>query len=233
MSEALEQCRPLWERDGLRMLEPQVHPEMVQVLFSTTPTVSARLLATRAKGRVDRALRDLGCPIAFSRKVGVRTLGDANRETIDAYLEAQATRGGFIEPTFAKELEGLAFHDPAVDLSLPQALAHSRYWNNLHLVLVTESRQPLRSLKTLARLVEATRRVSRAKSYLLSRAAPMPDHLHLTLSIPPEVSPLEVVFAFQNNLAYLLDLGKIWKDTFYVGSFGDYGMGAIRNRRDS
>lgn len=230
--QALEQCRPLWESDGLRLLEPDVHSDVLQVLFSATPMVSARFLATRAKGRLDHALRQMGSPVVFSRKVSVRTVGDANRQTIDSYLAAQADRGEFVEPAFTSELNSVAFHDPEVDLSQPQERAHSRYWNSLHLVLVTESRESLRHLEVLAHLVEVSRRVARAKGYSLSRAAPMLDHLHLALSIPPNVSPLEVVFAYQNNLAYLLNLGRIWKETFYVGTFGEYGMGAIRTLRD-
>jgi REP element-mobilizing transposase RayT len=232
MSQAIERCQPPWEADGLRLLEAKVQPDVLLVLFSGTPMVSAKFLATRAKGRLDHALRQMGCPVVFSRKVAVRTVGDANRQTIDSYLAAQAVRGDFVEPAFAAKLNSVALHDPKVDLSQPQELAHSRYWNSLQLVLVTESRQSLRHLEVLAQLVEFSRRVARAKGYRLSRAAPMLDHLHLTLSIPPDVSPLEAVFAYQNNLAYLLNLGRIWKETFYVGTFGEYGMGAIRTNYD-
>ena len=60
----------------------------------------------------------------------------------------------------------------------------------------------------------------------------MPDHLHVALRGNIEQSPHEIALAFQNNLAYALGRGKIWQDTYYVGTFGEYNMRAIRRLRE-
>jgi REP element-mobilizing transposase RayT len=76
-------------------------------------------------------------------------------------------------------------------------------YDNLHIVLVhrvrwTEVREEM--LGELSRMIE---RVSRAKSFALSRAGLLPDHIHLTLGCPIEVAPAEVVLAFLNSLAFV------------------------------
>ena len=41
----------------------------------------------------------------------------------------------------------------------------------------------------------------------------------------------EVALAFQNNLAYALGQARIWADTYYVGTFGEYDMSAVRGKQ--
>ncbi|HEV3023779.1 MAG TPA: hypothetical protein VGX76_14995, partial [Pirellulales bacterium] len=53
----IDQTAPLWERDGLRMLEHRWTAELVQILFSAKPDVAPVFAAARAKGRLDHALR--------------------------------------------------------------------------------------------------------------------------------------------------------------------------------
>ncbi len=60
----------------------------------------------------------------------------------------------------------------------------------------------------------------------------MPDHVHLALRGDIEHSPYEIALAFQNNLAYLLGQVRFWNEHFYVGTFSEYDMGAIRARAD-
>ena len=57
----------------------------------------------------------------------------------------------------------------------------------------------------------------------------MPDHLHLALRANPDECPNDVAFAYQNNLAYMANLGHLWQDSFYVGTFGEYTTQAIRH----
>src|SRR5688500_14944557 len=65
-----------WESDGLRALEWQWHEDAIQITFSAKPHVSPVFLATRAKGRLQHALRTAGSPQDFSRKLAVRSIGD-------------------------------------------------------------------------------------------------------------------------------------------------------------
>ena len=56
----------------------------------------------------------------------------------------------------------------------------------------------------------------------------MPDHVHLALRGAFEQSPEDVALSFMNNLAHMLKLGAIWRPGFYMGTFGEYNMRAIR-----
>jgi hypothetical protein len=58
----------------------------------------------------------------------------------------------------------------------------------------------------------------------------MPDHLHIALRGDHERSPNEIVYAFQNNLAYAVGQQHLWQDPFYVGTFSEYDMDAVRRR---
>jgi hypothetical protein len=54
------------------------------------------------------------------------------------------------------------------------------------------------------------------------------DHLHLALRGNVRQSPEEIALTFQNNLAYALGQLRIWADSYYSGTFGEYDMWAIR-----
>jgi hypothetical protein len=54
--------------------------------------------------------------------------------------------------------------------------------------------------------------------------------LHAAMRAEPDTAPLKIVFCYQNNLAHLLRLGRVWSTGFYVGTFGEYSMQAVRNR---
>ncbi len=55
-------------------------------------------------------------------------------------------------------------------------------------------------------------------------------HIHTELHAEPDTAWLEIAFCYQNNLAHLLRLGHVWSTGFYVGTFGEYSMQAVRNR---
>ena len=229
----IEETKPLWERDGLRVLEHCWTDELVQILFSARPDVSPEFVAARAKGRLDRALRTAGLTMPFSRKVAVRAVGDNTRRDIEAYLARQVAKERFVEANFADRMAELTFVDPRVDLSAPMESARGRYWYNLHLVLVVAGHACIRDFDVLRRLRDSFVRIAAKKRHALHSLAVMPDHLHAALRPPALQSPLEIVFAYQNNLAVMSGQGRIWSGGFYVGTFGEYAMSAVRGRADS
>ncbi len=229
---AIEQCKSDWETDGLRVLEFQIEPARLQLLFSVTTGISPVFLAGRAKGRLDHAFRSARESFEFSRKIAVRSVGDATTAQIDVYIATQVPREHFVDERYAGSLAGLQYVNPQVDLSAPTESARGRYWCNLHLVLVTNQRYRFVEVATLEAMRDACLRVAEKKEHGLSRVAIMPDHLHLALRSKIDEPPIDVVFAYQNDLAHMLKLGRIWSDSYYVGTFGEYGMGAIRQRVD-
>ncbi len=63
-----------------------------------------------------------------------------------------------------------------------------------------------------------------------ARLSVMLSHLHAGLRAEADTAPLEIAFCDQNNLAHLLRRGRDWSTGFYVGTFGEYSMQAMRNR---
>ena len=221
----IEQTKPAWETDGLRVLESRWTTEMVQILFSARPDISPVFLASRAKGRLDHALRQAKLDLPFSRKIAVRAVGDNTREDVEAYIEHQVIKEHFVDPRWEAALAEFTVTNAAVDLSQPAESARGRYWYNLHLVLVIDGRFRLSDLNVFRTLRESCFKIAAKKGHALSRVSVMPDHLHLALRGNPEESPNDIACAYQNDLA---DLGRLWRDSFYVGTFSEYTTQAVR-----
>ena len=228
----IEQCMPRWEQDGMRVLEFRWTESVLQILFSCLPHVAPGFVTQRAKGRLDHALREAGIAIEFSRKLALRAIGDNTRRDVEVYIGAQIGNRQYADPRYVAQLSELTMANPLVDLSIPTESARGRYWCNLHLVLVVDGHSPIHSLTTLRQLHEAFIRIANKKGHAVSRLSVMPDYLHASLRWPPNESPLEVVYSYQNNLAYLTRAGRIWSSSYYVGTFGEYTMQAVRNRAD-
>ena len=221
-----------WEADGLRLLEYHWTEETIQLALSTKPDVSPVFCAARIKGRLQHALRAVGCPRKFSRKVALRTVGHNARKDVEGYIRKQVPKEGFADSRFAERLKGYHQCPPDVDLSAPSVTSSGRYWYNLHLVLVTAGRYRLGEDETLKKLSDGCMAIAGKKGHLISELSIMPDHLHVALRGSIEQAPHEIALAFQNNLAYQLGQFRVWEDGYYVGTFGDYDMQAVRRRAD-
>lgn len=231
-AEILDEIVPLWEQDGLRLLEKRWAADKIQLLFSATPATSPVFLAARAKGRLDHALRAAGLQMRFSRKVAVRTIGDNTRKDVEGYIERQVAKERFADPRFEATMRQFTVVDPSVDLSVAGESARGRYWYNLHLVLVVVERYRIVDAKRLGTIRDWCFKIAEKKGYAISRLSVMPDHLHIALRGDHEQSPNEIVYAFQNNLAYAFGQTSIWENGFYVGTFSEYDMDAVRRRAD-
>ena len=229
----LDQAKPLWEQDGLRLLEYSWSQDSVMLTFSTKPTVSPVFLAARAKGRLQHALRLAGTPRKFSRKTAVCSVGKNRIVDVENYIANQVTKTNYADPAFKKMLEQFTITDTSVDLSKPSATLSGRYWYNLHIVLVVAERYRITDENELSVIRDCSMKVAEKKNYRISRLSALPDHLHLALRAHIEHSPQEVVLAFQNNLAYSLGQKRIWCYNYYVGTFGVYDMNAIRRKKRS
>ena len=228
-SELIETTKPLWEADGLRVLEHRWTAEQVQILFSCKPDVSPVFMATRAKGRLDHALRQAAINVAFNRKVSLRSIGDNTRRDVESYIERQVRKERFVDPRFAETMAEFTCEYPEVDLSQPAESARGRYWYNLHVVLIVESRGRISDTAVLRLFRDQSSRIAARKGHAISRIAVMPDHLHLALRGTIEESPSDIALAYQNNLAFALGQKRIWSDGFYVGTFSEYTTQAVRN----
>jgi putative transposase len=220
-----------WEEDGLRVLEKSPTNKRVLITFSARPGVAPILLATRAKGRLQHAYRTLdGAPCKFSRKLSVRSVGDNCTEDVRRYIRQQVGEEPLLDPDLRALLTRFNV-ECDVDLGAATRTMSGRYWYNLHLVLVTSERYRIADEAGLTILRDQSFRIAKKKGYTIASLALMPDHLHVALRGNIEHSPHETALAFQNNLAHALDRGRVWQATYYVGTFGEYNMNAIRHGR--
>ena len=207
-----------WEADGLRLLEWNWSDTKIQLTFSTTPKTSPVFLATRAKGRLQDALRKAGSPQKFSRKLSVRSIGDNMTVEVENYIKNQVKSELFVDPAFARKMEELILVNPSVDLSAPTSSGRGMYWYNLHLVLVVRQRSQIADLDRLMRIRDGCSRIAIKKAYGISTLSVMLDHLHVALRGDHRQSPVEIALAFQNNLAHLAG-EALWTENFYAGTF--------------
>jgi REP element-mobilizing transposase RayT len=220
---------PLWEADGMRLLEHYWSDDRVQLTFSTTPEMSPVLVASRAKGRLQHALRQAVPAFSgFSRKVSVCSVGHNCREDVEGYIVSQVERARFADPSLQALLQEFIVVRKDVNLSEPTTSAHGQYRYNLHIVLVTAERYRVIDRARLTLLRDHSLRIAEKKGHTISRLSVMPDHLHIALRGNIQHGPREIGLAFQNNLAYALGQVRIWANSFYVGTFGEYDMWAIR-----
>ncbi len=111
----LDQIKPSWESDGLRLLESHVETTEVRLLFSALPVVSPVYIAARAKGRLAYAMRTSGIKGEFSRKLAVRSIGDNTTAEVQNYISQQVVAEKFVDPKFSEQLQSCTIDFPDVD----------------------------------------------------------------------------------------------------------------------
>jgi REP element-mobilizing transposase RayT len=227
--EILREVQAKWDADGIRMLEHRWSLAMIQFTISVKPHVSPVFLAARLKGRLGHALRQTGMPVKFSRKVSVRSLGDATRAPIEEYVRQQIPRAKYVDPRTEQFLKQFTVGNSKVDLSAPSETNSGRYWYNLHLVLVTAQRVQYFDTASLTKIRDGCFRIAEKKGHQISVASVVPDHLHLALRGNIEHSAEEIALGFMNNLAYQFGSKPIWDCGYYAGTFGEYDMQCVRH----
>jgi REP element-mobilizing transposase RayT len=230
ISRILPDIAPEWDRDGLRVLEASLTPQQLQLTLSTTPQVAPVTMASRVKGRIQHHCRRAGTPIDFSRKLAVRSLGDPTRAQVEAYIRNQVPNEALADEQFRERLTLFTVVNPQVNLSEPTVSNSGRYWYNLHLVFVASGRYRLGEQATLAKIRDTALRICIKKGYAASTLAVLPDHLHLAVRGAVAQSPEEIALSFLNNLAHVLDQRRWWEPGYYAGTFGEYGMAAVRRK---
>jgi len=215
------------EPDGIRVLEHKFSdPRTSQFLLSTSPSVSPARLLRLLKGRLQHIVRE-AMPKAFRRNYGLRSIGSAKRDVVEAYISGQVEHHPMADERVQARLPKHQREFPGVDLSVPRGSAHGRYWYNLHVVLANEGRWMEIEKETLRRLGATIERAAEKHGHALSRMAILPDHTHLALGCPEEQSPEEVALGYMNNCAHACGMKPVLQHSYYVGTFGEYDLGAV------
>lgn len=230
-SNVLHSVAPLWCGDGLHMESFCAKDDQLQILFNVEPGVSPVRFTSRAKGRLQHALRQAGERVRFSRKVSFRCLGDNVRSVVEAYLGKQVRKEGFVDPRFARRMLEFSHVSDDVDLAEPAASVSGRYWYNLHVVLVVAGRRRIAAFDVLGRIRDGILLIGDEQGYRIKAFSVMPDHVHIAVGGRIEESPEDIALVFLNRLSFLLGWNRIWKDEYYVGTFSEYAVDVIRGRR--
>jgi REP element-mobilizing transposase RayT len=218
---------PLWEKDGLRLLEPHATAEMVQLLFSVNPQVSPTFFCMRVKGRLQHALRKSGAPVDFSRKVSFRSLGENTSAVVENYIRGQVGKEDFADPRFRETMRRFTIVCDDVRLAEPSESNSGRYWYDLHLVLVVAGRFRITAPEHLGRIRNAALAAAVEGGHRIAALSVMPDHVHMALRGNIERSPEEIALSFQNGLARAAGC-RVWQDGFYVETFSEYDLDVVR-----
>ncbi len=150
-------------------------------------------------------------------------------DQVERYIAGQVGKERFSE-RFETLMREFTVRCPEVDLSQPTETSHGRYWYNLHVVLVVGESGAIHDRGCLARIRDGCFRIAMKKGHRIAILSVMPTHVHMALRGSVNDMPEEIALGFQNNLAYLLGQTPIWREGFYVGTFSEYDMGAIRVR---
>ncbi len=217
-----------WQHDGFTPESLVITATKAHLTCAVTPDITPVFYAARAKGRLQHALRQAGMPCAFSRKASVRALGKNITHVVQAYIRNQLEHVELADPRYRKRLAEAAYDDPKVQLENPVELNRSRYWYNLHIVLVVANRFRLGGASLLSGLHECFQAISQQAGLQLRSFAIMPDHVHLAVQGDPARSPRELGTLFQNASARVAGC-RLWQDDFYVGTFSEYDMSAIQD----
>ena len=168
-------------------------------------------------------------PKPFKRNFAIRSVGHVTREIVEGYVASQLSHHQMADPRVQARLREYQFHDEGIDLSQPQFTSHGLFWHVLHVVIVHLDRLMQVDPAVLSTVRSTIRAICRAKKYRLSRAGILADHLHLALGCPFDVSPADVGLAFLNNLAYAQGMKAVFQYGAYLGTVGEYDLGAIQN----
>jgi REP element-mobilizing transposase RayT len=224
----LEPLKEVVQKDNVRILESKCLPPNVWLfLLTTTPSVSPSDCVKSVKGRLQHLIRS-SSPSAFRRNFSLTSLGDASRNVIEEYVANQLGHHRIVDERVQQRLFRFQLVFPEVDLSQPLFSSHGRYVFNLHLVVVNSARwHEIREdvwATTRDMFVSAATR----KGHRLSRLSIQPDHLHATLGCNLNELPQEVALSYMNNLAYAHGMKDVLQYSYYVGTFGEYDMQAVR-----
>jgi REP element-mobilizing transposase RayT len=226
----LDDLKELSEKDHIRILKHRFQePHVSQFLISTRPAVAPLIIAQRVKGRLQHLLRQTASK-PFRRNYALRSIGSTRRAKLEEYLANQLDHHPVADERVAESLKKHQIHQPQIDLSNPRTTSHAEYWYNLHLVIVNEGRHREVRDEILGRIRDMVLGASRAKGHLLSRAAIVPDHIHLAVGCNLAESPEEVALSYMNNLSYALGMKPVFKFSYYAGTFSEYDLGVIPRR---
>jgi REP element-mobilizing transposase RayT len=219
----------LLSREGLRVWSHRFLTDRTsQFLVSAVPSVSPAGVVRLLKGRLYSQMRHNQQAPASRRNYFISSVGRRSRRVIERYVESQLDHHRMADPRVQEFLGRFQVVGGSVDLSQPQSSSHGRYVYNLHLVLVHAARWMEVDGPSLARRNDMVLAAAARKGHRVSAIGVFADHIHVTLGCEVTQSPEDVALGYLNNLAYVEGMRPVYQAGYYVGTFGEYDLNAIR-----
>jgi putative transposase len=109
--------------------------------------------------------------------------------------------------------------------------AHAMYDIKYHVIWVTKYRYKVMRGRVAERARELIRQICQAREIVIVRGAISPDHIHMLLSVPPQLAPAKVVQYIKGRSSRLLqaefpELGKrywgqhLWARGYFCATVG-------------
>ncbi|MDB5344882.1 MAG: hypothetical protein JWP89_3259 [Schlesneria sp.] len=215
------------EQDGIRLLKHRFStPEISLFLVSTKPDVPPISVPQRVKGRLQYLLRD-DVQQPFQRNYDLQSIGSTTREKLENYLGSQLEHHPEPDRRIHWTLADLQVVRPDLDLSRPRFTTHGRFSSNVHLVMVNEGRWRETCRSNVESVREMLIRSATKRQHLLKQIAILPDHIHLIFGTNVDETPLSIALSYMNNVAFVYQMQPVLKHSCFIGTFGDYDLGAI------
>ena len=118
--------------------------------------------------------------------------------------------------------------------------AHAMYDIKYHVIWVTKYRYKVMRGRVAERARELIRQVCQARDVVIVRGAISPDHVHMLLSVPPNLAPAKVVQYIKGRSSRLLqaefpELGKrywgqhLWARGYFCATVGAVDEDTIKH----
>jgi len=111
--------------------------------------------------------------------------------------------------------------------------AHAMYDIKYHVIWVTKYRYKVMRGRVAERARELIRQICQAREVVIVRGAISPDHIHMLLSVPPNLAPAKVVQYIKGRSSRLLqaefpELGKrYWGEHLWARGYFCATVGAV------
>ena len=122
--------------------------------------------------------------------------------------------------------------------------AHAMYDIKYHVIWVTKYRYKVMRGRVAERARELIRQICQAREIVIVRGAISPDHIHMLLSVPPQLAPAKVVQYIKGRSSRLLqaefpELGKrywgqhLWARGYFCATVGAVDEETIKHYIES
>lgn len=231
-AETIEGCRSAWNEDGFDLLTYKCKNETILATCETSPHISPVDFCRKIKGRLSHQSRKNGNALTFSRAVSFRSLGYNSTEIVNQYVKNQIIKEDLADENYRERLKAYTLSECQRDLSWASSTHYGLYWYNIHLVIVAADRSiRISKDETFEKIKRTLPKIAKKHVCEIAHFAIVPDHIHVSLAANPKLSPFEIGLSFLNNLAYVLNIGVCWRNEFYVGTFSEYDLDALKIKR--